>query len=210
MNLDNFEMIFWDFDGVIKDSIEAKTDAFVELFKPYGETVCKKVYDHHVSNGGMSRYGKMPIYLKWANEEVTEIKVNKLCNEFGNIVKSKVVNSPWVPGVERYLRNNPYQQTFVLVSATPQKEMEEIMDEINLTNSFVSIFGYPISKKNAIQKTLINQSISKEKCLMIGDAKVDYDAATDTNISFLFRRHNLNKKIFVGYKKDLVHDFNFI
>ena len=141
---------------------------------------------------------------------MTDRKVDEFCKQFGNIVKNKVVNSPWVPGAEGYLRNNPYQQIFILVSATPQEEMEEIIDSINLTKCFTSIFGFPVSKKNAIQETLIDQNISEKKCLMIGDAEVDYDAAIETNISFLLRRHNLNKKIFAGYKKDLIHDFDFI
>ena len=127
---------------------------------------------------------------------------------FGNIVKNKVINSPWVPGVESYLRNNPYQQTFVLVSATPQEEIEEIIDAINLTKSFTSIFGFPTSKKSAIQKVLIDQNISEKKCLMIGDAKVDYYAAMDTNVSFLLRSYELNSNVFCEYKGDKINDFS--
>ena len=43
MILDKYEMVFWDFDGVIKESVSVKTDAFEELFKPYGDIVCNKV-----------------------------------------------------------------------------------------------------------------------------------------------------------------------
>ena len=34
--LSNFDAIFWDFDGVIKDSVEVKAEAFAALFKIYG------------------------------------------------------------------------------------------------------------------------------------------------------------------------------
>ena len=51
------------FDGVIKESVSVKTDAFVDLFRPYGRDVCEQVRKHHLANGGMSRYQKMPTYL---------------------------------------------------------------------------------------------------------------------------------------------------
>ena len=35
--------IFWDFDGVIKDSVSVKSDAFEELFLPFGSDVAKKL-----------------------------------------------------------------------------------------------------------------------------------------------------------------------
>ncbi|MEC7219091.1 MAG: hypothetical protein VXW29_01645, partial [SAR324 cluster bacterium] len=32
-----YKLIFWDFDGVIKDSVPLKTEAFDQLFCEYGE-----------------------------------------------------------------------------------------------------------------------------------------------------------------------------
>ena len=66
---DKYDLIFWDFDGVIKESVSVKTDAYLELFRPYGSDVCKQVKNHHLANGGMSRFDKIPLYLKWADLE---------------------------------------------------------------------------------------------------------------------------------------------
>ena len=35
-------VIFWDFDGVIKDSVSVKSDAFVQLFLPFGKQISKE------------------------------------------------------------------------------------------------------------------------------------------------------------------------
>ena len=32
-------LVFWDFDGVIKESVAVKTEAFVQLFSPFGAEV---------------------------------------------------------------------------------------------------------------------------------------------------------------------------
>lgn len=50
--------IFWDFDGVIADSVNVKTDAFYELYLPYGKEVAEKVKEYHLANGGVSRFKK--------------------------------------------------------------------------------------------------------------------------------------------------------
>ena len=100
---------FWDFDGVIKDSVEIKSNAYEELFLQWGELVACKVRDHHKLNGGMSRFDKIPLYLSWTNEILTESLVDKLCNDFSELVKHKVINSPWVPGATdliSHIKNN--------------------------------------------------------------------------------------------------------
>ena len=39
------ETIFWDFDGVIKDSVKVKSDAYEQLFSPFGLNFSKKGMD---------------------------------------------------------------------------------------------------------------------------------------------------------------------
>ena len=45
---------------VIK-SFSVKTEAFVELFAPYGDDVCNKVRSHHIENAGISRFDRFRI-----------------------------------------------------------------------------------------------------------------------------------------------------
>ena len=61
-------IVFWDFDGVIKDSVEVKAAAFERLFLPYGAEIARRVRQHHEAHGGMSRFDKVPLYLAWVME----------------------------------------------------------------------------------------------------------------------------------------------
>ena len=54
--------IIFDFDGVILESLEIKTNAFKKLYKSYGTDIVDKVAIHHLENGGVSRYEKFKIY----------------------------------------------------------------------------------------------------------------------------------------------------
>ena len=84
--IENKKYIFWDFDGVIKDSVEIKSHAYEELFLQWGNAVSSRVREHHKLNGGMSRFEKMPLYLSWTNEDLNETLINKLCIDFSNLI----------------------------------------------------------------------------------------------------------------------------
>jgi len=205
--LRSYKAIFWDFDGVIKESLEIKGSAFYELFRPFGEKVAQRVYDHHLSNGGMSRMNKMPLYLEWAKQKTSTETVDEFCSRFGKIVLKAVVEAPWVPGVEAFLRTNPYYQQFFLVSATPQEELEEILEQLQLMTCFLKVFGSPINKADAIQLTLKGFELTASQCLMIGDAMSDLRAAEFNAVPFLLRRHTTNAETFSSYSSFSIEDF---
>jgi phosphoglycolate phosphatase-like HAD superfamily hydrolase len=201
------KVIFWDFDGVIKESVEIKTNAFQKLFEKYGTEVIGMVRLHHENNGGMSRFHKMPIYMRYAGLEVTQEKVIELCENFGRLVFDGVVNAPWIPGVESYIRNNINQQIFIMVSATPQEELNEIVNKLNLRDCFRAIYGAPLSKAEAIKKSLNSYSITESESLMIGDASADLDAAIKNNIPFILRKHSSNWNLSNSYNGLTINDF---
>jgi phosphoglycolate phosphatase-like HAD superfamily hydrolase len=201
-----YKLIFWDFDGVIKESVEVKTKAFVKLFAAYDSEVQNFVKEHHEANGGMSRFVKIPIYLKYAGEAVTDEEVNRVAKKFSKLVYDEVVNCEWVNGAEFYLRSNPYNQIFILVSATPQKEIESILLALGLYEVFKLIFGAPMSKEEAISTTLQNLKIHHSECTMIGDAKADYIAAKSNEVDFILRKHNSNADVFLNYDGISIND----
>jgi len=192
--LKNIEAIFFDFDGVIKDSVEVKSDAFEQLFLPFGKEISKKVRAHHEKNGGISRYDKLPVYIGWTGQDLTQEIVDKYAKNFSDLVKQKVVNSKWVPGVLDYL-DSAYNQRFFLVTATPQQEIEYILVSLKIKHFFKEVFGSPTKKVDAINSILKKYSISFEKSIMIGDSSSDYNAASANGIKFVLRRTALNKKL---------------
>ena len=142
-----FKTIFWDFDGVIKESVSIKSDAFEQLFNPFGPEIAKKVRAHHEANGGLSRYEKIELYLSWIGEEINSKVTEDYAYKFSCIVKDKVINSEWVPGVLNYLEDNHHDQQFFLVTATPQEEINFILSSLNIKHFFKGIAGSPTKKK---------------------------------------------------------------
>lgn len=197
----------WDFDGVIKDSLDVKTEAFSSMFENYGSEVAERVRQHHLANGGMSRYEKFPIYASWVGLEPTDTDIQNYAQAFSSLALQGVIDSPWVPGVEEYLRKNRHDQIFAVVSATPQKELEEILQRLNLDSCFRLVFGSPRSKSSAIAEIIEQLSALPQECLMIGDARVDHEAAVSNGVGFLLRRHKSNAGVFESYAGASVEDF---
>lgn len=187
--------MFWDFDGVIKETVSLKGGAFAELFRVHGEALTGKIRKHHTLHGGVSRMKKIPLYLKWAGLARDPITVGQYCERFARVVYQGVMEAPWVPGAEDFLRRNPFGQKFFLVTATPQKEVEAILAALDLAGSFEGIWGAPTPKREAIANVLTASIVPPERCLLIGDSLADQQAASATNIPFLLREHSDNRDL---------------
>jgi len=95
-----YEAIFFDWDGVITDSVNIKTKAFAELYGEHGEDVVQRVIEYHLAHGGMSRYKKIRYFHnELLRFDVTDNEVNALAEKFSAIVFQKVVESDFIPGV---------------------------------------------------------------------------------------------------------------
>ena len=190
--LQRYAVLFWDFDGVIKDSVDVKGAAFERLFAPFGDGVAARVRRHHEQHGGVSRYEKLRLYLRWAGEPASDAQVESYCERFSAAVRQAVIDSDWVPGAREYLDENHDRQTLILVSATPQQELEGIVSAVGGAHWFRAIHGAPVAKADAIARSLTQLRCEPRDCLLIGDADSDHEAAARTGIAFLLRRTMFN------------------
>jgi len=192
----HIKAIIWDFDGVIKDSLSAKTEAFVHIFRANCNVdVIEKIKKHHTINGGVSRSVKIPLYLQWLNINPSKSNIEKYLGEFSKVVVKKVVDSPWVEGVEYLLKNKPEGMMFFLVTATPTTEIHEIIKELSLNNIFTEIHGYPKSKLDSTKDIMKNYSLQAKDVFFIGDSLIDMQTSKALDITFILRLHKDNQHL---------------
>ena len=203
------QIIFWDFDGVIKDSVAVKSLGYEKLFLPFGEEVVKRINQHHKAHGGVSRFKKIPLYLNWAGESANAVQVQEFCDQFSKLVQQAVVESPWVPGVYEYLSSHHAIQCFILITATPQEEIEQILDMLEIVQYFREVHGAPKTKTIVVNEVLSRLNYSPEQGLIIGDSKTDLKAAEENNVDFLLRRTPFNKELQQQFRGPSVESLNF-
>ena len=182
----NITVIIFDFDGVIAQSVNIKTEAFAKLYEPYGNEVVKKVVEHHLANGGLSRFEKFKIYHgNYLKIELTDNQILELSNQFSSLVVQKVVKAPYVLGAYEFIRKYYQEYSFFIVSATPQNEIETIVKLKGLNTYFIKVLGSPTLKDNNINRILSDYELNISEVCYIGDSINDYKAAKKTGVKFI-------------------------
>jgi HAD superfamily hydrolase (TIGR01549 family) len=189
VNLDSmihkYKAIFFDFDGVIVDSVSVKTAAFSKLFEKYGETIVNQVISYHLANGGINRIDKFKYYYKELLQlQLDEKELSLLCKQFSEIVVDKIIHSKEIEGAEIFLKKNYLKINCFVVSATPVEELIEIIKGRNIRKYFKEIRGTPFSKTSHIKKLLLKYQLNSNTACFIGDAVEDYHAARECGLDF--------------------------
>jgi len=185
------KIIFFDFDGVIAESVDIKTHAFAKLFEKERIDVVKKFIDYHLDNAGVSRYEKFKyMYKEILRKELSDETFAQLCNNFAKLVVDSVVNAPYVKGAKEFLEKYSKKYKCFVVSATPQNEIRDIVKQKGIQSFFDTVYGAPHKKTDMVKKVIDESSINPADALYIGDAISDYDAAKDNGVGFIARtRH---------------------
>ena len=200
--------IIFDFDGVIAESVKIKTDAFSELYGPFGHDVVQKVILHHEANGGVSRFEKIKYYHKsFLQIDLSEKEIKDLAERFSALVVDKVIGAPYVPGVIEYIRKSYNHYKLFISTGTPIAEMKQILDEKKISHYFTNVFGSPEKKITHIKYILSKYNLDPGELIFYGDSKSDIDAAENEKITFILIKNMFNKAISKSHKGKTINNF---
>jgi phosphoglycolate phosphatase-like HAD superfamily hydrolase len=186
--LTNIKTIIFDFDGVILESADIKTVAFLELFN-HRPDLQPAILQYHLDNLGVSRYDKFAwIYTDLLGRPFTTEIRDQLGRDFSAIVLEKVLTCPFVPGAYEALQCLSARMPLFVASGTPQDELDLIVERRNLKGYFTEVWGTPRKKPDIIRDILERYNFAPHEALFVGDGSSDYKAAVTTNLHFLARR----------------------
>lgn len=189
MKTAHWQAIIFDFDGVVVESGDIKTQAFGNLYRTYGETVMTAVMQYHSANGGMSRYQKFHYFQQHLLKKppLTPDEEQLLDQRFSELVVEAVIASETVPGAAELIRKEAARIPLFIASGTPEAELKTIVMRRGLAPYFTAVRGSPTPKQMLIADILSSHALSPERVLMIGDALIDYESAQANKIAFLGR-----------------------
>ena len=186
--MSRFKAIIFDFDGIISESLGVKTEAFAELYRPFGKEIEEKVRQHHEANGGVSRFEKFRIYQKeYLGVEVDEEKVAELARQFSELVLEKVVAAPYVTGIDSFIKERYQEFDFFISTGTPTEEVETVLQRKGIRHCFKEVHGSPEKKPDHVKGILTRYGYNNDEVVFIGDAPTDVEAARVNNIDFIGR-----------------------
>jgi phosphoglycolate phosphatase-like HAD superfamily hydrolase len=182
----SLQAIFFDFDGVLVDSNPIKTEAFRALFREYDEGIVTEIVAHHQQHGGISRVEKIRYAHQYIiNQPLTEEVVADRAAEYSNLVLEKVIEVAWIDGAKEFLDISESTLPIFVISGTPEIELREIIERRKMSDYFGEILGSPIKKPVHIRNLLYDYQLAPDRCVFVGDALTDYNAAKETGLQFI-------------------------
>jgi phosphoglycolate phosphatase-like HAD superfamily hydrolase len=182
-------VVVFDFDGVILESGDIKTEAFLELFAEHEEHRAA-IRRHHLENLGLSRFKKFEwIYQHLLGRQLAAVERQELGERFSRIVFEKVCCAPFVPGARESLEALAAARVpLIVASGTPQDELERIIKARGLEALFAEVYGTPNEKPEVLRGVIARYGCTASEIVFIGDGTSDADAAASVGVPFLARR----------------------
>ncbi len=182
-----FKIIILDFDGVILESLDIKTKAFLKVYQDYPKHAVE-IAQYHLQNGGVSRYKKfVHINTNILGIPIDDNKTEELAKVFSEAVVDEMLKCPFVNGALEFLNKYSTHSRLYVASGTPQDELRFIVEKCGLTQYFNGVYGTPRTKAEIIQDILNKENVDNNEAVFVGDAMTDYEGAKEANVPFIAR-----------------------
>lgn len=203
--INNTEAFLLDFDGVVVESANIKTQAFYDVYLRYGEQIAEAARDYHIKNQGVSRYKKfVAIHHKYLNKICGNEEVEDMSQDFSKIVFQKVLKATLVNGVvDFFVQMRAKNVPIFLLSATPHEELFKICETRNLFQYFKNIYGSPYEKSEKGEEIIQYYNFNREKVVFIGDSVSDFKASQQIKVKFIGRVPEKETNPFDGLVKTI-------
>ncbi len=176
--------IVLDFDGVVIDSVGAKTEAFAELFAEEEEHL-PTILALHKRLGGISRFKKFDlIYQDILMRPFASGERDELGRRFARLARAKMTACGLLPGSQRFLERYSRGIPLFIASGTPEEELQEIVAQRELRDYFREVLGSPREKGDLLRGIMTRYRMDSTRLLFVGDAWSDYEAARETEVHF--------------------------
>lgn len=185
------KLIILDFDGVIVESADIKTEAFRKLFSDYREHV-DAIVDYHKKHAGVSRYEKFSyIYENILKQPLDERKMAELGKRFSALVVEEIKACALVPSALKFLEKYSKKVKLFIASSTPEEELRYLVKVRGLQKFFSGIYGAPSKKSEIASRVIKEEGLEKEEVLFVGDSAADHVEAKKAGVRFVGRVANL-------------------
>ena len=171
-------LIVFDCDGVILESVDAKTKAFGQVGALFGEEARDRLTLYHALHGGVSRYEKFRwLYREYLGREITQEEMDRLVGYFVKFALDNVLNAPFVPGALEVIRKWHGRVPMFVCSGTPESELRAIFQKRGLEGYFDGLRGAPPAKHIMLGEILRATGVDPAEAVMVGDSTTDSEAA---------------------------------
>jgi phosphoglycolate phosphatase-like HAD superfamily hydrolase len=182
-DLDNYDLILLDCDGVIFDTNYKKINFFLECVKEYDPEVINNFRLFLLKNFGKSRYYMFDYFFKnllsYDNEKI-DFKLQCYAEKCKKMYLEVNFTDGFLDFMQKY-----NQKKIIVLSGNDENELKDIFMKRN-TIFFSDILGSPSDK--SLHFYNLKKKYDKRKIIFIGDSTYDYNVANDNEVDFLLMK----------------------
>ena len=197
LNHSKLKVIALDFDGTLVESNQIKDRAFETIFSDWPKHT-ETMMRWHLAHNSIERREKFRYFVEGIlSRSGKNDFIEKLTTKFEELTKEAIIGCPFVKGAEDFLEYIHNRSTVYLVSATPQSDLDQIIEGKGLSDYFKKVYGAPVKKNEILKKIMLTEKVSVNEILYIGDSPEDQQCAKDLGINFIGRQsdRDLNDSI---------------
>lgn len=182
------DLIVFDCDGVLLDSMPAKIESFRQ-WVPEQHVDKREAFMELV----MAGFGKARSYhIRYFYEQILETSVS---DEFidGEVARFTAIceplcaSAPWRKGSKVFVQTcREAGIPLYVLSGTPQKPLEDMLESTGGTPLFDVIIGSPPAKPESLTRILSETSTPAHRTVFVGDANADQEAAFYVGAHFVY------------------------
>lgn len=173
-----------DLDGVIIESNDGKSEAFVATFAARWPDWEDRVRRYNRTHFGVPRRDKMQHLLgQIVPEQPSDALLATLLEEYRLHLASALTRFPLVDGVRELIASPSFD--IILCSSAPAEEIGIVLQHHDLLSSIHRIFDGSTPKTDALRWVA---AVYGENCLFVGDAAADQRAALEAGVRFVLRQ----------------------
>lgn len=186
--------VIFDFDGVILESAEVKTEAFQELFSQFPREA-EELLEYHKANMGISRFVKFRyFYENILGRPYSDAMGEELSRRFTDLAYRRIIQAPFVKGAREFLEEYHRSLPCFIATGTPEEEIRQIAGDLGIDGFFREIHGSPRHKDEIVGDILNRYALPVREVVFVGDAHSDMRAAEANGIHFVARIAPYNRE----------------
>ncbi len=183
----NPTILFLDFDGVVADSMPAKTDAFVQAFEGCGfapEAIIP-LYRRFAGSGRDRIF--IRVFETLAERAMADSEHARAQAIFARLEARATPGLALFPGVADFLACEATRRSLVLVTGTPAGVIDAILESLGIAGHFSAVYSATLNypKERRVLEELEFTNVTAANALLIGDSLVDMAAAKAANVAFV-------------------------
>ena len=182
-SLTNYQHIFWDFDGVLVDSLHLKGIAFQSLFPYENQDFKDFIYHYHISHPSLTRNEKISHYISNSSQPFA-YDISQLLIRFSAYLAKNLLSCRTNQLAVKYLLDSSDLKCHSIISAASPVDIDSICDHLCIEGCFTSSYSLISDKSSLLVDLVSNSPYQPHQILMIGDSNSDLQAANSAGIDF--------------------------